>query len=85
MIFYDNEETQSKLSLVWKVLDLHCACYRTVQTLDPCFAGAPCSAFDALQHFQCVPFQEPKPVQEEVATPKSGLGLCLFVEVYNED
>ena len=42
------------------------------------------SAFDALRD-QCVPFQEPKPVQEEVATPKSGLGLCLFVEVYNDD
>lgn len=83
MIFYDNEESRMELSLVWRVLDLHCASYCTVQTLDVSWRSR-CSAFDAL-HDQCVPFQEPKPVQEEVATPKSGLGLCLFVEVYNED
>ena len=41
MIFYDNEESRMELSPVWRVLDMHCACYCAVHTLEPCFAGAP--------------------------------------------
>ena len=41
MILYDNEDSRAELSLGWRVLDLHCECYCTFQTLDPCFAGAP--------------------------------------------